>query len=147
MISRDDIVYEARSWIGTKWMHQASVKLAGCDCIGLIRGVARAVGIVDPFATGDALKYFGYGRTPEPGLLLEACDRYLDRAPPGPLRLADILVMSFETDPQHFALVSNLEPLRMIHAYAQARKVAENGIDDLWRSRIVRVYSYRGIDG
>nr|WP_321457685.1 NlpC/P60 family protein [uncultured Cohaesibacter sp.] len=33
------IISEALSWIGTPYRHQASCKGAGCDCLGLIRGV------------------------------------------------------------------------------------------------------------
>jgi len=40
---RNAIVAEGRSWIGTPYHHQASLKSAGCDCIGLVRGVWRAV--------------------------------------------------------------------------------------------------------
>ncbi|HEX4301553.1 MAG TPA: hypothetical protein VHZ78_02080 [Rhizomicrobium sp.] len=36
-----DIVPIARAWIGTPYVHQASVKGAGCDCLGLLRGVWR----------------------------------------------------------------------------------------------------------
>jgi NlpC/P60 family putative phage cell wall peptidase len=43
MISRHAIVAEARDWIGTPYQHQASVKGAGCDCLGLVRGVWRAL--------------------------------------------------------------------------------------------------------
>lgn len=35
------IVSEARSWIGTPYRHQASLKGIGCDCLGLVRGVWR----------------------------------------------------------------------------------------------------------
>jgi NlpC/P60 family putative phage cell wall peptidase len=142
MIYRAQIVNEAREWLGTRWSHQASLKGVGTDCIGLIRGVARELGIADPFTTGEALRYLGYGRIPDPTLLLEACDEYLDR---GRGALGDILVMRFEREPQHFALISSLRPRRMIHAYAQARKVVENGIDALWLSRVVRTYSFRGV--
>jgi len=31
----------ARSWIGTPYRHQASVKGAGADCLGVLRGVWR----------------------------------------------------------------------------------------------------------
>ena len=31
------------SWIGTPYRHQASLKGVGCDCLGLVRGVWRAV--------------------------------------------------------------------------------------------------------
>jgi NlpC/P60 family putative phage cell wall peptidase len=37
------VVAEARSWIGTPYLHQASLKGVGCDCLGLPRGVWRAV--------------------------------------------------------------------------------------------------------
>jgi len=33
------LVAMARGWIGTPYRHQASRKGAGCDCLGLIRGV------------------------------------------------------------------------------------------------------------
>jgi NlpC/P60 family putative phage cell wall peptidase len=142
MIDRAQIIAEAREWLGTPWKHQASLKGVGCDCIGLIRGVARAVGLDDPFTSGSARRYFGYGRIPDPSLLLDACRDYLD---PGRGELGDILVLRFEREPQHFAIVSCLKPRRMIHAYAQARKAVENGIDHVWLSRVVRTYSFRGI--
>lgn len=40
-IERTDIIRIARSWIGTPYVHQASVKGVGCDCLGLLRGVWR----------------------------------------------------------------------------------------------------------
>lgn len=33
------LVAMARGWIGTPYRHQASLKGAGCDCLGLIRGL------------------------------------------------------------------------------------------------------------
>ncbi len=41
--SESRIVAVARAWIGTPYLHQASTKGAGCDCLGLIRGVWREV--------------------------------------------------------------------------------------------------------
>ena len=35
------VVETARAWIGTPYVHQASVQGAGCDCLGLLRGVWR----------------------------------------------------------------------------------------------------------
>lgn len=37
------IVDEARAWIGTPYVHQMAVRSAGTDCLGLVRGVWRAV--------------------------------------------------------------------------------------------------------
>ena len=42
-LTRSIIVAETRSWIGTPYRHQASLKGVGCDCLGLVRGVWRAV--------------------------------------------------------------------------------------------------------
>lgn len=48
MIARSAILAEAREWIGTPYMHQASAKGAGCDCLGLVRGVWRALYGTEP---------------------------------------------------------------------------------------------------
>lgn len=41
MTPRERIVTSARSWVGTPFHHQASVKAVGCDCLGLLRGIWR----------------------------------------------------------------------------------------------------------
>jgi NlpC/P60 family putative phage cell wall peptidase len=38
-MSAERVVTIARSWIGTPYIHQASLKGVGCDCLGLLRGV------------------------------------------------------------------------------------------------------------
>ncbi len=38
-VSRQQIIDEALSWVGTPYQHQASCKGAGCDCLGLVRGI------------------------------------------------------------------------------------------------------------
>jgi NlpC/P60 family putative phage cell wall peptidase len=43
MITRPTIVAETRAWLGTPYRHQASLKGVGCDCLGLVRGVWRAI--------------------------------------------------------------------------------------------------------
>lgn len=43
MTARPDVVAEARRWIGTPYLHQASLCGAGSDCLGLLRGVWRAL--------------------------------------------------------------------------------------------------------
>jgi NlpC/P60 family putative phage cell wall peptidase len=42
------VVAVARSWIGTPYHDQASAKGAGCDCLGLARGVWREVVGAEP---------------------------------------------------------------------------------------------------
>ena len=45
-----DVVAAARGWIGTPYVHQASARGAGCDCLGLLRGVWREVLGAEPEA-------------------------------------------------------------------------------------------------
>jgi cell wall-associated NlpC family hydrolase len=46
---RDQIVAEARSWLGTRWHDQADIKGAGVDCAMLLCRVFVDLGLVPPF--------------------------------------------------------------------------------------------------
>lgn len=48
LITRAEIVSEARSWIGTPYHHQASRKGVATDCLGLIRGLYRTLYGAEP---------------------------------------------------------------------------------------------------
>lgn len=50
MPTSSDIVAAARGWIGTPYLHQASRKGAGCDCLGLVRGIWRELYGAEPEA-------------------------------------------------------------------------------------------------
>jgi NlpC/P60 family putative phage cell wall peptidase len=39
----DDIIAAADVWLGTPYRHQAATLGAGCDCLGLLRGVWRTL--------------------------------------------------------------------------------------------------------
>ena len=73
--SRSDIIVaEARSWVGTPYRHQASLKGVGCDCLGLLRGVWRAVVGAEPeFPPPYAPDWAEAGRDS----LMEAARRHL----------------------------------------------------------------------
>jgi len=45
-----EVVALARSWIGTPFRHRASVRGAGADCLGLVRGLWRALHGPEPRA-------------------------------------------------------------------------------------------------
>jgi len=42
------ILQTARTWLGTPYVHQASCKGAGCDCLGLLRGIWRELNGTEP---------------------------------------------------------------------------------------------------
>ena len=49
MTRADPIVAEALAWCGTPFRHGASLRGAGADCLGLVRGVWRAVHGAEPW--------------------------------------------------------------------------------------------------
>lgn len=135
---------EARSWLGVKWKHQGQTR-NGVDCLGLVGCVAAGAGISDAWLTDASAEFKGYGRQPDAKKIEAGCERFFDvvRGVPD---LGDILLMRFDGEPMHFAIVSGTDPLYIIHAHAFARKVVENRADYVWRSRIVRVYSFKGVE-
>ncbi len=47
-LTRAAAVAAARAWIGTPYHHQAALRGAGCDCLGLVRGIYRDLHGYDP---------------------------------------------------------------------------------------------------
>lgn len=149
MITRQDIVMEARRWIGTRYRHQGRTRGVGVDCIGLVGGVAVSLGLP---GAGEWLTDRGlhnYARTPNPTTLLAGCLRYMDQVPAADV--GDVLLFSVENYPRHFALVSEVkssgEATKVIHAYAllAARRVVEQSLP-IAKTKILAAYGFRGIE-
>jgi NlpC/P60 family putative phage cell wall peptidase len=144
-----DVVAEARLWLGTPYRHQAHVRGIGSDCIGLIGGVALELGLPSGRAWANDPEVKGYGKTPDPDMLLSACERHL--VPIDDAALGDIYLMAWEDRPRHFAILS--QPGYVIHAYALLRRVVETPITGEWRegvtwqSLIVSAWRYREVVG
>jgi hypothetical protein len=145
VVSREAIVAEARTWIGTPFHHQGCVKQVGCDCIGFIAGVALALGIegAERWRTNPA--YHNYSRYPERATLEKGCAEFFDQVPIRDVTLADIFVMRFEREPMHFALITKLDPIYITHALFMRDRVVEHRMDARWQSFVFRACKFRGI--
>jgi NlpC/P60 family putative phage cell wall peptidase len=140
---REKIVAEARMWIGTPYAHQASLRGAGADCLGLVRGVWRAV-VGDeperaPAYTPDWAEALGEET------LLAAARRHLREIAPGEARAGDVLLfrMGLGAPAKHAAIVSGAD--RIIHAY-WGRAVCETRLVPWWRRRIAAAFAFPGAD-
>lgn len=133
MTTRQQIVDEARKWEKTRWHHQGRSR-AGVDCIGLVIRVAHALGL----STYDITDY---SRQPDPNMMRRLLGEHME--PVSQPQIGDVLLMKFEMEPQHVAIVTDRG---IIHAYAQARKVTEHRLDEQWQSRIVGAYQFKGIE-
>ncbi len=138
--ARAAIVRTAQDWIGTPYRHQMARKLVGCDCLGLIIGVAREVGLrtpdVLPPYTRDWLEY-GSG---EP--LLEKLDEYLERRPCSePAELGDVLVfrMAARMSAKHLGI--QVSPASMVHSQ-ERYGVHVAPLGQAWRRRLVAHFRF-----
>ena len=139
-----DLVAEARSWTGTPWVHQASCKGSGADCIGFIAGAAANAGSADARRFLATPEWRSYGRDPNPAFMFAVCDELMDRIAIADATVGDVLIFFCgDRRPLHFGLIT--EPGKMIHNWLTARRVCEHQLDAGWRARIVRAYRVRGM--
>jgi len=124
------LIEAARAFLGTPFVHQGRTLGVGVDCVGLLEGAARAAGIALPEVRAD------YARTPD-GELERELERYCTRVFDLALRRGDVLLLRiYSTRPRHLALVTDPAPVRIIHAYQGAERVAEHQLTAWWRARI-----------
>lgn len=126
-----DVVTEARKWLGTPWKHQGRSR-HGIDCVGLIIKVAHGLGLSD-------YDYTGYGRVPDGKELRHLVELHLEPARVD--EMGAVLLMRFMREPQHLAIRTE----GLIHAYAHVGRVIETSLDVRWQRRIVGAYRFRGL--
>ncbi len=119
------IAASALTWLGTPFHHQGRVRNVGVDCIGVVIGVARDLGLSDYDVTG-------YWHLPWGLTLLQELRRHLVAVPIADVRMGDVLLFAFNGSPQHVGICTGLDPLRMAHAYAPMRKTVESPLTGEW---------------
>lgn len=147
-VSRAAIIAEARSWIGTPYRHQASLKGAGCDCLGLIRGVYRT--FYGPEKEPIAPYSPNWAEETGQETLRDAARRHLTEIDAGPLRdgapldLGDVILIRVRDrgPAKHAAITSG--PDSIIHAY-EGHAVAEDALPAAWRRRIAYAFRFPAI--
>lgn len=128
------IVEAARAWIGTPYVHQASVKGVGTDCLGLVRGIWREFHGTEP----ETLPAYtsDWGEVGQVELLLGGAGRLLRPAPdeePG-----DVLVFRMRAGAiaKHMGILAQTgKQASFVHAYDR-HGVVESPLSAPWRARI-----------
>lgn len=136
------VVAEARAWIGTPYVHQASLRGAGADCLGLLRGVWRAIVGCEPEPMPAYTPDWG-----EPGgreLLAEAAQRWLVARRPGEARPGDVLLFRLAEGrvAKHVGIaVAVAERPAFVHAYS-GHGVVESPLGSAWSRRVVGRFGF-----
>ena len=134
MIAPDQVVHEARSWLGTPFHHQARLKGVGVDCVGLIVGVCNALGIPVEDTTN-------YQRFPNGYLLAKEFERQFIKKFTQP-EAGDIMLFRISRMPQHCAICT---PIGLIHSHQGVKGVIETSLPSHWRSHLIASFRLPGV--
>lgn len=140
-IERAEIIAAARRWLGTPYLHQASLCGVGCDCLGLLRGIWRDVVGAEPEAAPPYAPDWAEAGGVE--TLAAACRRHLLPRDPAQAVAGDVLLFRWRQGlpAKHVGLLT--APGTIIHAHDGAA-VAEVPLG-LWRRRIAFAFSFPGV--
>jgi NlpC/P60 family putative phage cell wall peptidase len=125
------VVDIARSWIGTPYHHQASLKRVGTDCFGLIRGVWREL-----YGVGDDPEKmppysWDWAEAKDEETMLLAARRHLIEVPIEAAGAGDVMLFRYRDgyNAKHSAVLTGGG--RMVHA-AQGAATCEVHLGDWW---------------
>lgn len=129
----------ARSWVGTPYHHQASLRGAGTDCLGLVRGVwrelyGRDAEIPPPYCAD-------WAETSARETMIEAAARHMQRIAREDVGAGDVLIFRFKRGmmAKHAALATSTHT--MIHA-VEGAPVAEVPLSSWWRRHIAAAFRF-----
>jgi len=129
----------ARAWIGTPYVHQASLKGVGCDCLGLLRGLYRERFGTEPEDVPPYDPQWDRGGEE----LRDGFARHCSAVALSALVPGDILLFRMvpRGPARHCALLAQKDgALTLIHA-RQNKRVGEEPFTAFWRARLA--YAFR----
>lgn len=100
----EKVAKEARSWAGTPFVWGQSRKGQGCDCKGLVIGVARVLGRPEAETLYAEFSSYRHDRPVPSAFLLEGMEAMFDRV--DEMKAGDILLLKHGGRPGHLAIVS-----------------------------------------
>ena len=140
------VVDIARDWIGTPYLHQASAKGVGTDCLGLLRGVWRDLLGHEPEPvpayTRDWSEPDGDER------LWRAAERNFDPVEAGEEQPGDVLLFRMKSGAvaKHLGIAGEVGPgATFIHAYS-GHGVIESPLSAPWARRVVARFRFQQED-
>jgi cell wall-associated NlpC family hydrolase len=135
LIARADISRAALALVGTPFHPQGRAPGLGLDCIGVAVCVAQACGI----PVKDRLAYPMRPNGELQGELEARLVRVLGEPQEG-----DLLLMAFDREPHHVAIV--ISENRIVHAHMRARKCVVQPHTGYWRGVTRAVYRFPGVE-
>jgi NlpC/P60 family putative phage cell wall peptidase len=132
----------ARTWIGTPYVHQASAQGAGCDCLGLLRGVWRALYGCEPAPIPPYSPDWSEAGGRED--LMAAADKWLERKDISNAQAGDVLLFRMRAGAvaKHLGIAGDVGAApSFIHAYS-GHGVLESPLSEPWARKIAARYQF-----
>lgn len=137
-----EIVDIARDWIGTPYRHQASVKGAGADCLGLIRGIWRERYGAEPEVPPNYSRDWAEPQRDE--VLWQAAKRHLVALDMNVFQIGAVVLFRMKDAhvAKHLGIVSRIGvSAAFIHSYDQ-HGVIESPFSSPWQRRVVAQFEF-----
>jgi NlpC/P60 family putative phage cell wall peptidase len=137
------VIAEALTWIGTPYRHQGHRKGVGSDCLGLLRGVWRAIYGAEPERPGAYSP--DWAETGGTDRLLNAARRHAIERPTAEAEPGDILIFRWREShaAKHLGILVSADAF--LHAYEE-HAVMISPLVPQWRKRIAGVFAFPPID-
>lgn len=136
------VIAVARQWIGTPYVHQASSKGAGTDCLGLLRGVWRDILGSEPEKAPAYSMDWSEPQGEE--RLWNAAMRHFLKKPLDTEASGDVLLFRMRSGgvAKHLGIAANVGVSgSFVHAYS-GHGVVESPLSAPWRRRIVARFQF-----
>lgn len=137
-----EVLKAARGWLGTPYVHQAARRGAGCDCLGLVRGIWRELYGAEPELPPPYSMDWAEPQGAE--LLWQAAARHLAEKPRAEAAPGDLLLFRMRGGAvaKHLGIQGGLDAAAsFVHAYS-GRGVVESPLSLPWQRRIVARFEF-----
>lgn len=130
---------EIESWVGTPFLHGASVKGVGVDCVHLVAELMKFAGVVESYEFG----YYplDWSQHHDRSLLIENIEktqRFVRIAAEQPSRFGDVVMFQVGRCVHHCGVM--VSPVVFVHVLSRAR-VCYGRLDDAtWSKRLDSFY-------
>lgn len=136
------VIAVARTWLGTPYHDQASLKRVGCDCLGLARGIWREVVGPEPFPIPSYSR--DWGETGPVEVLADGARRVMIEVPPTDAPPGALLLFRMRPGAiaKHVGILTS--GTTFLHAYERLG-VIEEPLTPLWRRRIAFAFLFPAV--
>jgi NlpC/P60 family putative phage cell wall peptidase len=135
------VVDITRTWIGTPYHHQASLRGVGTDCFGLVRGVWRELYDLDADPETMPPYSWDWAEARDDETMLAAAKRHMTEVPVGDGQAGDVALFRFKEAYNAKHSVILVGGGKMIHA-STGTATCEVHISDWWKRRMAGMFSF-----